>query len=68
MRMIRAYKVRNDNLPKITGMMNSSDLFFRSEVTDVIVGENASIVIVKMEGSYPFIENQWEKFIVKEDE
>jgi hypothetical protein len=63
MREIHAYKIRNNNLPHATQKMNYSGSGFDSRVINIIIGDSESILIVSIEGSYPFITNQWKSFI-----
>ncbi len=59
---VMAYRVRNGDLPEATRAMNSRHEWFGARVEAIIVGELASIVIVELNGRYPFVENEWEKY------
>ncbi len=54
----RAFQVQPYNLTLATQKMNYSGDGFQSRVVQIIYGEPC-IVIVEMDGSYPFITNQW---------
>lgn len=60
---IKAYKVRNEDLPKATKEMNGDWSHFKSSVVEIITGDSISTVITEQYGSYPFITNGWD-FIV----
>jgi len=60
----RVFRVPTDRLPEATAAMNYTGDFFRSRVCDVIPQGPESLVVVELDGSYPFIENEWEVFII----
>ena len=64
---IRAYKVRNGDLPLATEKMNYYGDSFESKVKEIITGGTSSVVIVELDGSYPYIENEWNEFVIMED-
>lgn len=51
-------------LPRATIEMNCFSDSFESRVVEIISGEDNSIVIVELDGSYPYITNKWESFIL----
>ena len=65
-----AYNVRVGDIPLALSLMNepkSYDTIFESQVVDVILPEDrrdSAIVLVQIHGSYPFIQNKWDKVIV----
>lgn len=66
----QVFRVLTINLPKATAAMNyrGRERFFASRVVQVIPQGRMSLLVVETEGSYPFIEAQWEQFIVKDAE
>lgn len=73
----RAFRVRTSDLPEATKKMTynpsgppTADMPFSSKVVAVFppspAGNSlASIVIVEMQGDYPYITEQWNPFIVE---
>jgi len=61
---IEIYKIRNEDLPKATKVLNGNWTAFKSKVVDIIIDKNTSLLIVELNGSYPFITNQWESLIL----
>ncbi len=62
--MKRVYKVFITDLPRATLEMNVSSAGFSSEVTDVIVLDKFSaLLVVDIRGVYPYITEQWKVFI-----
>ena len=63
---IKCYFVKDNKLPVATKEMNYYCSHFCSKVIQIIkleeYHENKSVVIVEMNGSYPFVEAEWEKF------
>ena len=64
---IKVFKVRNEDLPRATTLMNYSSIneSFRSRVINIIAGNSESMVMVEMIDSYPYITNEWEEVIVQ---
>jgi len=65
-----AYRVRTDDLVKVTDMFTGSwEGIFCSRVAQVITRpDDTSIVLVEMQGGYPFITSGWEEsgLLIKE--
>jgi hypothetical protein len=65
---IEVYNVRTDDLPRATKAMNCDrGSFFKSRVLEVRTGDEISLVVVELDGYYPYITNQW-NFILSADE
>lgn len=65
MKRIFVYMISTRDLPLATKEMNGYWDCFNSRVIAVKldITDYESLVVVEHEGSYPFITNQWEKFI-----
>lgn len=63
---VYVYEVKTSDLSQATGLMNSTDNIFISNVINVKMGEEYSLVTVEMFGSYPYVTNQWEQFVIGE--
>jgi hypothetical protein len=60
---IHAYKVMTKCLPEATQAINGNWGCLKSRVIHIEVMQEVSIVIVEMQGTYPYITNQWDEFI-----
>ena len=65
MRMV--YKVLAQDLPKATKEMNFSESFFSSTVVDILlITEKECLVVLDVQGDYPYITNKWKELIIEE--
>ena len=64
---IHVYRVRTESLPRATEAMNGSWDFFHSRVLEVRTGDRISLVVVELDGYYPYITNKWD-FILSAEE
>ena len=64
---MKAYDVDRQHLAYATKIMTFNGDFFESKVVDIIrtSWEETFIIVVRMNGSYPYITNQW-KGIIKQ--
>ena len=56
---IQAYYVETERLPEATKAMNEDCDHFKSRVVDVIVRSDRSICIVRLWGTYPYVQDKW---------
>lgn len=65
-----AHRVSIDTLPEVTKRCNYQEAFFKSEVSGIylIAGTTSQfIVVLDVQGSYPYIENQWKELFEDEN-
>lgn len=64
------FKISISRLPEACGAMNGKWELLKSRVVKILTPEwsEHAFVIVEIEGDYPFITNQWEKFIHQVEE
>jgi len=63
-----AYMVRNEDLPEITKEMNGvwDNGVLKCRVVKInIISRYEALILVEKTGSYPVIENEWEKYFLK---
>jgi len=62
---IQVFELYNQYLVRATRNMNCNDDFFKARVISLIPnGKNRTLVGVEIEGSYPYVTNQWEEYFV----